>query len=61
VNQKQKRVFVGVVFAVGLAAFWQLIQTEDSQSGKFDVNSFLLESAIILTIGIVYVVKSKSN
>ena len=58
-NQRQESICVGTLFAIGLVAFKQLIHAKDNHTDKFDWDTFLLETAFVLIIGIIAFLASK--
>jgi hypothetical protein len=47
--------------AILVAAFWELIDMKNSQSGKFNWEAFAIEAFLIAVLGLVYFIRRISN
>jgi hypothetical protein len=61
INQRQKRTLILTARAILVAAFWELIDMKNSQSGKFNWEAFAIEAFLIAVLGLVYFIRRISN
>jgi hypothetical protein len=57
-NQRQKRTMILIIIAILVVAFWELM---DSQSGRFNWESFVIESVLISLLGVYFFIRHRSN
>jgi hypothetical protein len=61
INQRQKRTLILTACAILVAAFWELIDMKNSQSGQFHWEAFAIEALLFAMLGLVCFIRRISN